>query len=279
MTAPALQGTLMAEPDDRRAMDGPEVMADGSGVAVLAPPAGADARSWARTVQPALKRGLDIVVAVTVLLLMLPLMEVVALAIVLEAPGPILYRAERVGRGGRPMWMLKFRKMRVDAGELKLTLARDRRLTRVGAVLARTKLDELPQFINVLRGDMSLIGPRPEDPGFVAERWTDYDEILRVRPGITGLSQIAFADESRILSDTEPVGHYLSRIFPQKCALDRHYVQSVGLAIDLRILAWTTIAIVLRRPVAVHRQTGRMSLRRQRRSPAEPDRDPGEYVR
>jgi lipopolysaccharide/colanic/teichoic acid biosynthesis glycosyltransferase len=171
------------------------------------------------------------------------------------------------------MRMLKFRKMKLDAGELKLTLGRDRRLTRVGAVLARTKLDELPQFINVLRGEMSLIGPRPEDPGFVAERRTDYDEILRVRPGITGLSQIAFADESRILSDTDPVGHYLGRIFPQKCALDRLYVRSAGLAIDLRILAWTAVAVVLRREVAVHRHTGRMSLRSRRRRPTEPGPD------
>jgi lipopolysaccharide/colanic/teichoic acid biosynthesis glycosyltransferase len=118
--------------------------------------------------------------------------------------------------------------------------------------------------VNVLRGDMSLIGPRPEDLGFVVRRQADYDVILRVRPGITGLSQLAFAEESQILSDEDPLGHYLHGIFPQKCLLDRLYVQSVSAWTDLRILLWTVVAVVFKRPVAVHRSTGRMSLRRRR---------------
>jgi lipopolysaccharide/colanic/teichoic acid biosynthesis glycosyltransferase len=209
-----------------------------------------------------LKRGLDVVAAASVLLFALPLMIIVAVAIRIESAGPVFYGAERVSRGGRPMRMLKFRKMHRDASGPALTTCKDPRLTRVGAVLARTKLDELPQLINVLRGQMSLVGPRPEHPVFVAARRSDYEEILTVRPGITGLSQIAFAEESRILSQTDPIRDYVERIFPQKCALDRLYVRRSRLGNDLRILAWTAIAVLLRLPVAVNRATGSMRLRR-----------------
>lgn len=212
--------------------------------------------------QKLLKRGLDIAVAAAVLLLSAPLMGVIALAIVLESRGSVFYAADRVGLGGRPLRMIKFRKMRNDAHGPRLTAAADPRFTRIGALLARTKIDELPQFINVLRGDMSLIGPRPEDAEFVAERRADYAEILTVRPGITGPSQIAFADESRILSADDPVGHYLAQVLPQKCALDQMYVRGAGLGTDLRIVFWTSAVVLGRRQVAVHRETGRMSLRR-----------------
>ena len=213
-------------------------------------------------VRASLKRGLDILVAALVLVGTLPVSALVALAIKLESAGPVFYLAERVGRGGRPLRMLKFRKMRSDARGSPLTLAEDHRFTRVGAFLARSKLDELPQFYNVLRGEMSLIGPRPEDPVFVAQRAADYEVILRVRPGITGFSQIAFANESSILSTTDPERDYISRILPQKCALDRMYVQTLSLRTDLRIVLWTFTAVVLRRPVAVDRATGAMRLRR-----------------
>jgi hypothetical protein len=164
--------------------------------------------------------------------------------------------------------------MREDATGVKLTTGNDDRLTRVGAFLTRSKLDEVPQLINVLKGDMSLIGPRPEDPGFVMARQQDYDEILRVRPGVTGLSQIAFAAESRILSTSDPVGHYLSTIFPQKCALDRMYVRNADLRSDFWILAWTTVAVLLRREVAVHRGTGALGLRRRPTCTAPVQSDP-----
>jgi lipopolysaccharide/colanic/teichoic acid biosynthesis glycosyltransferase len=215
------------------------------------------------------KRAFDIAVSALALVLTLPLFALIALAIVIESPGPVFYRAERVGRGHRLMRMLKFRKMRLAASGIKLTMGNDPRLTRVGTFLTRSKLDELPQLINVLRGEMSLIGPRPEDPAFVAQRRGDFGEILLVRPGITGYSQIAFAEESRILLDHDPVSHYLGRILPAKCALDRMYVRSVGLRTDMRILFWTAIAVALRRQVAVHRETGSMNLRRRPQPPGE----------
>jgi lipopolysaccharide/colanic/teichoic acid biosynthesis glycosyltransferase len=217
--------------------------------------------AWAVLLQPALKRALDVVLSASILAFMLPVVALVALAVVLESPGPVLYRAERIGRGGRVFRMLKFRKMHSHSGSLKLTTRNDARFTRVGGFLARSKLDELPQFVNVLRGDMSLIGPRPEDPGFVVRRQPDYDVILQVRPGITGFSQIAFAEESQILSEDDPVGHYVERIFPQKCTLDRLYVRSVSAWTDIRILFWTLVAVLFKRRVAVDRSTGRMNLR------------------
>jgi lipopolysaccharide/colanic/teichoic acid biosynthesis glycosyltransferase len=205
---------------------------------------------------------MDVVLAATLLILTFPLACMIAFAIVVESGAPIFYRADRVGRGGRQMLMLKFRKMHRAAGGPKLTQFGDPRLTRVGAVLARTKLDELPQLLNVLRGDMSLVGPRPEHPEFVATRPDDYRDILSVRPGITGLSQLAFADESRVLESGDLVRVYLDRILPQKCALDRLYIRAGGIRGDVRILAWTIIAVLLRRPVAVNRHDGRTRVRR-----------------
>jgi lipopolysaccharide/colanic/teichoic acid biosynthesis glycosyltransferase len=212
--------------------------------------------------QRAIKRGFDVVVATVVLVGTMPLMALVALAVVIESPGSIFYRAERVGFRGRPLRMLKFRKMPPQAKGIGLTLHGDARLTRVGALMAKTRIDELPQFWHVLRGEMSLIGPRPESPEFVARRGEDYDEILTVRPGIAGLSQLAFAEEGAILHRADPVAHYVERIFPQKCSIDRLYVRRGSLAMDARILFWTVATVVLREPVAVDRRTGRMCRRR-----------------
>jgi lipopolysaccharide/colanic/teichoic acid biosynthesis glycosyltransferase len=215
-----------------------------------------------RLLQAGLKRTVDIAVSAAILLLALPLILAVSLLVRAESPGPVFYRARRVGRGGRPLRMLKFRKMHHNATGAPLTMSEDDRFTRVGRVLAKTKIDELPQLWHVLNGEMSLIGPRPEDPNFVAERFDDYADILAVRPGVTGLSQIAFAEESTILCKVDPVEHYRSRIFPQKIRLDRMYAERPSLRMDLSILFWTCAAVLLRRQVAVHRESGRMNLRR-----------------
>jgi lipopolysaccharide/colanic/teichoic acid biosynthesis glycosyltransferase len=205
---------------------------------------------------------MDVAVGALALVLTAPLMLVIALLIVAESPGPIFFRAERVGRGGRPLRMLKFRKMHVGAVGLALTVVGDRRLTKVGSVLARTRLDELPQLWHVLRGDMSLVGPRPEDPTFVARWPREYDEILRVRPGITGWTQLAFADEARILGKHDPMTRYLDVVLPQKVQLDRLYAARPSVGADLRICAATVRAIVLHQPIAVHRDSGAMTVRR-----------------
>jgi lipopolysaccharide/colanic/teichoic acid biosynthesis glycosyltransferase len=215
-----------------------------------------------------LKRTLDLVVAVPVLILLAPVFIAIAATIKLESPGGIFYRCRRVGRGGRDLPMLKFRKMHEGARGPALVQAKDERFTRIGAFLARTKLDELPQLWNVLKGDMSLVGPRPEDPNFVEQHREDYEAILAVQPGITGLSQLAFARESEILDPRDRVGHYTSRILPQKMHMDRLYAEQRSLSMDLKILWWTFCAIVGRLDVAVHRDSGRLNRRAPRPAPA-----------
>jgi lipopolysaccharide/colanic/teichoic acid biosynthesis glycosyltransferase len=209
----------------------------------------------------ALKRTLDVMVAAPVLLLLAPLFIVIAATIKLESPGGVLYRCRRVGRDGRELQMLKFRKMHEGARGPALVQAKDERFTRLGPFLARTKLDELPQLWNVLKGEMSLVGPRPEDPSFVEQHREAYDAILAVRPGITGLSQLAFARETEVLDPGDRVGHYVSRILPQKMQMDRLYAAQRSLSMDLKILWWTLCAVVGRLDIAVHRDTGRLNRR------------------
>jgi lipopolysaccharide/colanic/teichoic acid biosynthesis glycosyltransferase len=210
------------------------------------------------------KRGLDLAVASTLLLVLSPVIVVIAAAIRLDSRGPAFFRCRRVGYRGREFGMLKFRKMVDDAAGGALTAPEDDRFTRLGRVLAKTKLDEIPQLWNVLRGHMSLVGPRPEDAGFVALCADEYRHILRVRPGITGLSQLAFARESEILDPEDRHGHYVSKLLPAKAQMDCLYVSRRSLAMDLRILYWTAAAVLLRREVAVHRQSGRLTRRRAR---------------
>jgi lipopolysaccharide/colanic/teichoic acid biosynthesis glycosyltransferase len=214
----------------------------------------------------AAKRMLDVVVAAPLLFLLAPVVLVVAVAIAVESRGGVFYRCRRVGWRGRELQMLKFRKMHDGARGPALVGARDERFTRIGAFLARTKLDELPQLWNVLRGEMSLVGPRPEDPHFVELHKVLYAEILAVRPGITGLSQLAFARESEVLDPADRMGDYVARILPQKIGMDRFYATQRSLPMDLRILWWTLRAVVQRREVAVNRDTGRLTLRAPRRT-------------
>jgi lipopolysaccharide/colanic/teichoic acid biosynthesis glycosyltransferase len=218
-----------------------------------------------RVLERRVKRGFDIVAAAAaIIVLSLPLL-VIALAIKLDSPGPVFYRVRRVGYRGRPFLMLKFRKMFRDADGIPLTADADTRLTRVGVLLARARLDELPQLWDVLRGRMSLVGPRPEDPTFVALHLDSYESILSVRPGITGLSQLAFAREHKILDPDNLLGDYVDRILPQKVGLDILYSSRFRLRSDLAVLRWTIATVALRRQVAVHRSTGALNLRRRRR--------------
>ena len=196
---------------------------------------------------------------------MLPLFALAALAIKLESRGPVFYRCRRVGLGGREFAMLKFRKMRTGATGAPLTAVDDDRFTRIGRVLAKTKLDEIPQLWNVLTGSMSLVGPRPEDPKFVELRRAEYARILLVKPGVTGLSQLAFAREMEILDPEDRVGDYLRRLMPQKMYLDDLYVTQRSVRMYVRSLWWTAVAVAFRHEVAVSRKTGRMNLRRRDR--------------
>ncbi len=207
------------------------------------------------------KLGCDVLIAALLLVLFAPIMVLIALCVVVDSPGAPFYRAVRVGRGGRRLVVLKFRKMRRDASGLPLTLADDDRFTRVGRWLAKSKLDELPQLFNVVCGQMSLVGPRPEDARFVVRHPQAFARILTVRPGITGLSQLAFAAEASILDPRDRVQHYEDRILPQKLELDTLYVTQWTPLLDVRILWWTFLSTVMRLPVSVDRTSGRLALR------------------
>jgi lipopolysaccharide/colanic/teichoic acid biosynthesis glycosyltransferase len=213
------------------------------------------------TLDAAACRALDVVLSSVLLVLLSPVILAALVTIKVDSPGPGFYKARRVGWKGRELRMLKFRKMTDGAAGAKLTAGRDERFTRVGVWLTRLKLDEIPQLWHVLRGEMSLVGPRPEDPEFVALVDDDYRTILEVRPGITGYSQLAFAEEGDILDLEDPVTHYIRRLFPQKLGLDKLYASERSLWLNLRILCWTVAAVILRRPVAVNRETGKMNLR------------------
>jgi lipopolysaccharide/colanic/teichoic acid biosynthesis glycosyltransferase len=216
-------------------------------------------------IEAAARRTLDIAVSAVLLLVALPVLIAVAVAIKLDSDGPIFFRSRRAGFRGEDLLMLKFRKMRDGAAGAAVTVSGDDRFTRVGRLLARTKLDELPQLWHVLKGEMSLVGPRPEDPSFVRLRSGDYTTILSVKPGVTGLCQLAFAKESEILRVDDRILDYVERLLPQKAALDVLYVARRSLRMDLRILGWTAVVVLGRRDVAVDRVSAKLGLRRRPR--------------
>jgi lipopolysaccharide/colanic/teichoic acid biosynthesis glycosyltransferase len=191
------------------------------------------------------ERCLDLALAIALLPAILILGAAIALAIYIDSPGPVLYRSVRVGRGGTLFEMLKFRKMRREAPSRPLTLEDDDRFTPIGRFLAATRLDELPQVWNVLRGEMRLVGPRPELECFVTEFADQYAEILTVTPGVTGNSQLRFLDEKRLLGGPDPAGAYSRYVLPAKIEIDLDYARSHSLAGDVLVLARTAALPVL----------------------------------
>lgn len=196
----------------------------------------------------AAKRGLDIIASAAGLIALAPVGLCAAAAIGLEDGHPIIYRATRVGRHGRPFVMYKFRTMWRDAAARgpAITTAVDPRITRVGRLLRRAKIDELPQLWNVLRGEMSLVGPRPEDLVYVALYTPAQRAVLEVRPGMTGPAQLAFADETRLLRPSRAHEDYVDLVLPAKLAIDLEYVATLSLWRDLRTLAQTAWALFSR---------------------------------
>jgi len=189
------------------------------------------------------KRTFDIVVSATALLLLLPLLVLLALAVALSSPGGAFFRQVRVGRGGKEFRLLKFRTMRPGSeAKGQITVGgRDPRITGIGYFLRRSKLDELPQLINVLVGDMSIVGPRPEVPKYVALYSPEQREVLNVRPGITSAASIAYIDENEILGrSADPHRAYIEEVMPAKLALDLAYVRHMSIGRDISII-WRTI--------------------------------------
>lgn len=214
-------------------------------------PLTSSARSSALNVPPsrydAAKRTLDVVLAALLLVASLPLLVIISIAIRASSPGPVLYRGIRVGRHGRPFKQWKFRTMVVDAERLggAKTCARDERITGIGRKLRATKLDELPQLVNVLAGDMSLVGPRPMVPEEV-ERYTPFEHAaLTVRPGVTDWASIWFHNEEGELAVAEDLHHYYeTHIRPEKARLRTAYVHARSLRVDLSIVAQTAVVLL-----------------------------------
>ena len=197
------------------------------------------------------KRLFDLLVSLLALLLLSPLLLLIALAVRLDSPGPVLFRQQRVGRHGAQFRIHKFRTMRVDAEVVgpQITSAHDLRITRVGHWLRGRRFDELPQLIDVLLGDMSLVGPRPEVPHYVAH----YPQalkgrVLAVRPGITDPAALAFLDEAALLAGAaDPEAMYLRTVMPRKLAVQADYADRATLWSDLGVMVRTLCLLLGRR--------------------------------
>jgi lipopolysaccharide/colanic/teichoic acid biosynthesis glycosyltransferase len=193
------------------------------------------------------KRSLDLVIAAAGIAVLSPLLALIALAIRSDSKGPVLYRAVRVGRDGQPFRMLKFRTMVTDAEKLggSSTPEDDPRITRAGRMLRRLKLDELPQLFNVVKGDMSLVGPRPQVQWAVDRYTTEERQVLSVRPGITDPASLRFTNEAEILRGSlDPDKDYMEKIHPEKMRLSLDYVANRSLAGDAAIIARTMGRII-----------------------------------
>lgn len=197
-------------------------------------------------VELAAKRALDVGASLAGLVVTAPLLVASAALVKLSSPGPVFFRQVRVGRGGKPFELVKFRTMRVGNSGPQITAGGDSRITPIGALLRKTKLDELPELVNVLRGDMSLVGPRPEVPRYVAlypER--DRELLQRYRPGITDPVTVRLRNEEAILAEAaDPEATYVNELLPNKVHLYREYLESASLAGDLRTLLDTLLVVV-----------------------------------
>jgi lipopolysaccharide/colanic/teichoic acid biosynthesis glycosyltransferase len=216
-----------------------------------------DAVSAARPRIPWPERFLDVGLVILFSPVLILVAGAIAVAVYLDSPGPVIYRQRRIGQRGSSFEMLKFRKMRREAHARPLTDEDDERFTPIGRFLAATRLDELPQLINILRGEMRLVGPRPELECFVAEFADEYSEILTVAPGLTGDAQLRFAGEAALLSGSDPEATYVDQLMPMKVAIDLAYVRNHSLVSDVLILVRTVtlpfellISRIFRRPAA-----------------------------
>ena len=182
------------------------------------------------------KRLADLTGAIALLVVLSPILVLTAIAIPLESPGSPIFTQQRMGRGGKPFTIYKFRSMRKDAGGPLLTQVGDARITGLGHLIRRTSIDELPQLFNILKGDMSFIGPRPEVPSIVESEWSqeDRDLVLSVRPGLSGWAQIHGRDDLDI---------------PTKLRFDRDDAQRISLGLDLLILVRTPLVLLLGRGI------------------------------
>ncbi len=194
------------------------------------------------------RRTLDILFASAGLLVLSPLLALSALLVKASSPGPVIFKQVRVGRNAKTFNILKFRTMHVGAEKVggQLTIGSDSRVTKIGAFLRNWKIDELPQLINVLRGEMSIVGPRPEVPRYVDLYTKEQLRVLEVRPGLTDPASVAFRNESALLaSHPDPEQAYTQEIMPRKLKLNVEYLDSRSLSRDVGVI-WDTLKVILR---------------------------------
>jgi lipopolysaccharide/colanic/teichoic acid biosynthesis glycosyltransferase len=194
-----------------------------------------------------MKRAFDLLLSGVTVILLAPALLLVAIAIKLDSPGPFFFRQERIGRRGRPFHILKFRSMVRDAplkGGL-ITFGDDPRITKVGRWLRKTKIDELPQLFNILKGDMSFVGPRPEVRKYVDLFRQDFEQILQVRPGLTDLASLRYRHEADILGSFEnPEDAYQRHILPDKIRLAKEYLRRSSILFDVSLIFRTLLKLI-----------------------------------
>jgi lipopolysaccharide/colanic/teichoic acid biosynthesis glycosyltransferase len=191
-------------------------------------------------------RVIDSALSLMGLLVLLPFFCIIALLIKLDSPGPVFYKAQRVGKDVKLFRLYKFRTMVANADKQGpgITAVGDNRITPIGRLLRRTKLDELPQLINVLQGEMSLVGPRPEDPRYVALYSPDQRQVLSVRPGITSAASLAYRHEEQLLDGPNWEQHYIQKVMPHKLRMELSYLTERSILTDLGILFQTARALL-----------------------------------
>ena len=188
-----------------------------------------------------LKRIFDIILSLFGLIILLPFMLIIAIFIKLDSKGPVFFKQLRVTKNGREFKILKYRTMRVGSDKYsQITVGKDDRITKIGSFLRKYKLDEIPQLINVLIGDMSLVGPRPEVPKYVALYTDEQKEILKVRAGITDYASIEFSNENDLLaSEEDPEKAYIKKVMPKKIELNKKYISEISMLTDIKIILLT----------------------------------------
>ncbi|MEG1518858.1 MAG: sugar transferase [Cetobacterium sp.] len=193
-----------------------------------------------------MKRLFDVVLSFVGILLLSPIFIVISILIKLDSKGEVIFKQIRITKNRKEFKIYKFRTMKVDTEkEGQITIGKDSRITRVGNILRKTKLDELPQLFNVLEGSMSFVGPRPEVPKYVNYYTQDELEILNVRAGITDYASIYFSDESELLGKAEdPEKYYIDTIMPYKIELNKKYIQNMGIGTDIKIIVLTVLKIM-----------------------------------
>lgn len=195
-----------------------------------------------------MKRIFDILSSLTVLILAAPFFLVIAFLIVVDSKGGVFFKQVRVGRKGKEFKLIKFRTMRPDSEKLsQITVGdRDPRVTGIGYFLRKYKLDELPQLFNIIKGDMSVVGPRPEVPKYVALYTDEQRKVLKARPGLTDYSSLHYVNESEVLAQSSnPEKTYREEIMPHKLSLNLKYIQEMGLKTDLKLI-FATLAKIIR---------------------------------